>query len=406
MTQETQQTGLIENASPIALAVYQRMADPLAAVNQLGKAIALSGMFGCASVDQGIVFALECLTTGIPPLTMCKRYHVIGGRLSMRADFMLAEFHRRGGKSKWIARTADVAHIRLAVPGGESEEFRLTWEEAQKEAFPYEGKGVLKLLASGGKPELKAQWATPRGRMQMMAARVVSDGIRAIMPEVNEGRYTPEEFDAEDWETNGTAGGGSATTVQATTVQTTTAVEPVAVAASVVEPVQDAEIVTTTEQPKRGTVSHEDGRRLLDLAENLIARGALTGAQFQAACVKRGSATVAGLDAEKADEIYRILVAKAETLPASDATTSEPVDSVIGEAEVLELRTLIGELNQREPKTAAAVKSWLQSKGLETLKQLRRSQYRELRAKTAIENLEAFIAASLAEVKKEIASGN
>ena len=387
MSETTPQNGLIENASPIALAVYQRMADPLAAVNQLGKAIALSGMFGCASVDQGIVFALECLTTGIPPLTMCKRYHVIGGKLSMRADFMLAEFHRRGGKSKWLSRTADLAHIRLTPPGGDAEEFRLSWEDAQKEAFPYGGKGVLKTLAAGGKPELKAQWATNRGRMQMMAARVVSDGIRAIMPEVNEGRYTPEEFDAEDWTE---AGSGSAAT--ASTVETTQAPAP----ASVAEPVQDAEPLA----------SREIVAKIEAVAAILVERGAVKSSMIPDLLARRKIESLADLTQADAEEIFSKLEAKANTLPVSDATTSEPVDSVIGEAEVLELRTLIGELNQREPKTAAAVKSWLQSQGLETLKQLRRSQYRELRAKTAVENLEAFIAASLGEIKEGIAAGN
>ena len=405
MSETTPQNGLIENASPIALAVYQRMADPLAAVNQLGKAIALSGMFGCASVDQGIVFALECLTTGIPPLTMCKRYHVIGGKLSMRADFMLAEFHRRGGKSKWLSRTADLAHIRLTPPGGDAEEFRLSWEDAQKEAFPYEGKGVLKTLAAGGKPELKAQWATNRGRMQMMAARVVSDGIRAIMPEVNEGRYTPEEFDAEDWTEAGSGSAAAAATVATvqpvkveavTTAATVETVHPVTAPASVVEPVQDAEPLA----------SRDIIAKIEAVAAILVERGAVKSSMIPDLLARRKIESLADLTQADAEEIFSKLEAKANTLPVSDATTSEPVDSVIGEAEVLELRTLIGELNQREPKTAAAVKSWLQSQGLETLKQLRRSQYRELRAKTAVENLEAFIAASLGEIKEGIAAGN
>ena len=405
MSETTPQNGLIENASPIALAAYQRMADPLAAVNQLGKAIALSGMFGCASVDQGIVFALECLTTGIPPLTMCKRYHVIGGKLSMRADFMLAEFHRRGGKSKWLSRTADLAHIRLTPPGGDAEEFRLSWEDAQKEAFPYEGKGVLKTLAAGGKPELKAQWATNRGRMQMMAARVVSDGIRAIMPEVNEGRYTPEEFDAEDWTEAGSGSAAAAATVATvqpvkveavTTAATVETVHPVTAPASVVEPVQDAEPLA----------SRDIIAKIEAVAAILVERGAVKSSMIPDLLARRKIESLADLTQADAEEIFAKLEAKANTLPVSDATTSEPVDSIIGEAEVLELRTLIGELNQREPKTAAAVKSWLQSQGLETLKQLRRSQYRELRAKTAVENLEAFIAASLGEIKEGIAAGN
>ena len=245
----------------------------------------------------------------------------------------------------------------------------------------------MKTLAAGGKPELKAQWATNRGRMQMMAARVVSDGIRAIMPEVNEGRYTPEEFDAEDWTE---AGSGSAAT--ASTVETTQAPAP----ASVVEPVQDAEPLA----------SREIVAKIESVASILVERGAVKSSMIPDLLARRKIESLADLTQADAEEIFSKLDAKANTLPPSDATTSEPVDSIIGEAEVLELKTLVAELNQRQPKTAEAIKAWLKANGLSKLNELRRSQYRELRAKTAVENLEAFIAANLEQVKEGIASGN
>ena len=39
----------------------------------------------------------------------------------------------------------------------------------------------------------KDNWATPRSRMQMLWARVVSDGVRTMAPEICSGIYTPEE---------------------------------------------------------------------------------------------------------------------------------------------------------------------------------------------------------------------
>ncbi len=386
MSEATPQTGLIEATNATAIAVYSRMPDTTLAVQFLGNSIAKSGMFGCSSVEQGHVMALECLTTGVPPLTMAKRYHVINNQLSMRADFMLAEFHRRGGSSKWVERSAEVAHLKLSKPGTDAQDFRLSWEDAQKEPFPYKGNeaAIIEMLAKGQKPALKAKYATPRSRMQMLAARVVSDAIRAIMPEVNEGRYTPEEFDAEDWTESGS---GSAAT-QAATV---TAVQPVKV-----EPVQDAEPLA----------SRDIVAKIEAVASILVERGAVKSSMISDLLARRKIEALADLTQADAEEIFAKLEAKANTLPVSDATVSEPVDSVIGEAEVTELRTLIGELNQREPKTAAAVKSWLQGHGLSKLNELRRSQYRELRAKTAVENLEAFIVASLEQVKDGINSGN
>lgn len=38
--------------------VYNRMSDPLAAVERLGEIIASSGMFGCTKVEQGQVLSL------------------------------------------------------------------------------------------------------------------------------------------------------------------------------------------------------------------------------------------------------------------------------------------------------------------------------------------------------------
>lgn len=168
------------------LAIYQRMSNPLEAVNVLGTAIAKSKMFGCESIDQGQVLALECLTRGIAPLALAERYHVVEGKLMMRYDAMLAEFHVRGGKHRQIERTADAAEIELTHDGQTIRE-RCTWADMQQEPTPFKGDGKT----------LKKNWATPRARRQMLWARAVSEGVRAILPDVNCGRYVPEEMDVE-----------------------------------------------------------------------------------------------------------------------------------------------------------------------------------------------------------------
>jgi hypothetical protein len=134
-------------------------------------------------------------------MTLAERYHIIHGRLSMRADAMLADFRTKcSGSHKVIERTADAAEIELAIKGSKQvQRFRLTWEEAKQEPFVYVGKeaSIIERIQKGAWKDLmlKPKYATPRSRCQMLWARVVSDGVRAMAPEVVAGYYTPEEID-------------------------------------------------------------------------------------------------------------------------------------------------------------------------------------------------------------------
>ena len=179
------------------VAVYDRVTNIPDFIASLGDAIHRSGMFGCESPSQGKVMAMECVARRLPPLALAERYHLIKGKLSMKADAMLADFRRRGGRSKIIQRDGDRAEIELSLDG-EKQRFSLDWEEAQHEPFVYCGKEdetVTKLATSGDKGlKLKPKYATPRARSQMLWARVVSDGVRAMAPEVVSGVYTPEEM--------------------------------------------------------------------------------------------------------------------------------------------------------------------------------------------------------------------
>lgn len=177
------------------LEIYGRITDPLAAVQQLGAAIAKSKMFGCDNEAQGQVLALECMARRLPPLSLAERYHIVEGKLMMRYDAMLAEFTNLGGTYKVLERTAEAAEIELTLSGQTIRE-RFTWDDAQKEPLPF-----------GKDGKIKKNWATPRSRRQMLWARTVSEGIRTICPRVNYGRVTPEEIDRDDDAIAGTVNG-------------------------------------------------------------------------------------------------------------------------------------------------------------------------------------------------------
>ena len=92
----------------------------------------------------------------------------------MKADAMLSSFQESGGKVKWIKRTDTECKLWLSHPQGGELEVAWTIERAQKAGL-------------GGKDNWKKFPA------QMLAARCVSEGVRALFPACLSGMYTPEE---------------------------------------------------------------------------------------------------------------------------------------------------------------------------------------------------------------------
>ena len=164
------------------ISIYQNIADPVAAVTTIGKAITASRIFGCQNEAQGQILALECLAKRLPPLALAEQYHLIDGKLSMKADAMLAGFEDLGGEYEIKEYSPDACEI-VFKRGKNVLPIRITWEMAQQEKWPF-GKGK----------DLKTNWSTPIGRQDMLWARVVSRGVRKLSPGVVCGRYTPEEI--------------------------------------------------------------------------------------------------------------------------------------------------------------------------------------------------------------------
>jgi hypothetical protein len=164
--------------------LYSKLQNPIEAIEKIGTFFAKSGMFGCEKIEQGMVLAMACMFEESSPLAIKRKYHLQNGELSMRADAMLADFRSlKGGKHKIVERSEKRAAVELTIDG-QTEAFSFTWEDALKEPFIY---------AKDGK--IKKNYATPRTRMQLLWARVVSDGVRAMAPEICAGTYTPEEIE-------------------------------------------------------------------------------------------------------------------------------------------------------------------------------------------------------------------
>lgn len=158
------------------LTVYQKMENPLAAMETLGEVFYKSGMFNIERPEQGRVFALACLCEQMNPFELLRTYHCISGRLSKRADMMLAEFKNAGGKCKWLSKLNDASTAKAHFIHGENDfEASYTMEDAKREGLS--GKGV---------------WQ--KSPADMLRARLVSKVMRMIAPEIVAGVYAPEEM--------------------------------------------------------------------------------------------------------------------------------------------------------------------------------------------------------------------
>jgi len=168
----------LANASN-SVGIYNKITDPIQAIEKMGEMIWASGMFGCVKPEQGMVLAMQCLAEGKAPLELAKTYHIIEGKLTMRADAMLGRYLTTGGKVKWLVRS-DVEVRAIWSKDGNDVEIASTLEE-------FKNNGIA-MSAKGG---LKDNWR--KFPKQMLTARNVSEAVRLLAPQIISGIYTPEE---------------------------------------------------------------------------------------------------------------------------------------------------------------------------------------------------------------------
>lgn len=164
-----------------SIGIYNKINDPIEAIKVMGAMIAESGMFGCQKHEQGMVLAMQCLAEGKAPLELAKTYHIVEGKLSMRADAMLGRFLTTGGKVKWLERSNEKVSANFSHGDNENVLIEASLEDMKKNGVAMDKTGKY----------LKANWQKfPR---QMLTARVISEGVRLLAPQLIAGVYTPEE---------------------------------------------------------------------------------------------------------------------------------------------------------------------------------------------------------------------
>jgi hypothetical protein len=182
MQDNTQKSEIIDASQQAnSIGIYNKISDPIEAIKVMGSMIAESGMFGCNKHEQGMVLAMQCLAEGKAPLELAKTYHIVEGKLSMRADAMLGRFLTTGGKVKWLERSNTKVSANFSHGDNENVLIEASLEDMKANGVAMDKTGKY----------LKANWQKfPR---QMLTARVISEGVRLLAPQLIAGVYTPEE---------------------------------------------------------------------------------------------------------------------------------------------------------------------------------------------------------------------
>lgn len=144
-------------------------------MQRMSKAVVESGLFGVKTVAQALSLMMISQAEGRHPALCALEYHIVKGRPTLSADAMLARFQRNGGSVRWLKYTDTEVVGEFTHPQGGSLTIDWTMERA---------KTIGLVKADSG-------WAKyPRN---MLRARCVSEGIRAVYPSICTGVYTPEE---------------------------------------------------------------------------------------------------------------------------------------------------------------------------------------------------------------------
>lgn len=294
------------------------------AIQAYGSMIAKGGLFGCKNAEQGQTLILMSMSEGIPITEMRRRYHIIGGSdLSMRADWMLAEFRRLGGWYQWIDQGDDGVKATLHVKYKEND---------QKVSY------TIDMAKKAGLVKPKSGWEKNPG--EMLRARCQTKAVRMVCPEVLAGFATDQELDPD------------AISVDSIVVEPDRAEPPAdadVLSASPAEgpedssEVMDGEFEVKTDAPMRAS-----GEQIATLREMFAALKLPPDTQLRA-IKSTGAADMGSLSVFGAEEIIsKLKPLMAKVKPESEVKTVQVAVAPCTEEQAATLKALIQGLAQAE----------------------------------------------------------
>lgn len=149
--------------------------DELNAYRMAARIMIASGLVDYMQEDKAVTLMLLNRSRGVDPLTALTDYYITQDKPALKADAMLERFYKLGGSVVWESESTDNA-TQKATFNFNGTLFTSEWTYARAEIAGFTSNPM---------------WNTHGA--QMLRARVISEGIRAVCPEVNKGLYTPEE---------------------------------------------------------------------------------------------------------------------------------------------------------------------------------------------------------------------
>jgi predicted DNA-binding WGR domain protein len=149
---------------------------PFSDLRSMAEVMGKSGMFG-KTPEQMLSLMLIAQAEGKHPAIACQEWDVIQGKPTLNSKSALARFQGSGGRIQWVERTDQKASARFFHAAGTDE------------------KGLLVewTMERAGKAGLTGKDNWKKFPAQMLSARVVAEGVRAVFPACLSGFYTTEE---------------------------------------------------------------------------------------------------------------------------------------------------------------------------------------------------------------------
>lgn len=147
---------------------------PFNELQQMGEALAASGLFGMKNPTQAIALMLVAQAEGMHPATIAQDYDIIQGKATRKTHSVLARFQQSGGRVEWHELTDKIADATFAHPQGGK--LRMVWTFEQAKTAGLTGKDNWKNY--------------PRA---MLRARCIAEGVRAVYPAAIGGMMVAEE---------------------------------------------------------------------------------------------------------------------------------------------------------------------------------------------------------------------
>lgn len=148
---------------------------PFDEMSKMALATAKSGLFGLKSQEQALTLMMIAQSENIHPMKAIVEYDIIGGKPALKATTVLSRFQQSGGSVEWVETTDKKAVAKFTHPQGGSITIEWTIERA-KMAGVYDTNPTWKKYPN-----------------QMLRARCIPEGVRAIYPACLSGMYTVEE---------------------------------------------------------------------------------------------------------------------------------------------------------------------------------------------------------------------